>query len=219
MKTVAIIPARGGSKGIPRKNVKMLAGKPLIHYPVAAAKNCKLIDKVIVSTENKEIADAAAHYGAEIINRPRKLAGGSVPTLPVLIHAVKEMEKQGYKPDIIILLYATAPFVKAEYIEDGIKKILKGCDSVVSVCEETRNYKLWDAKGKPMFKRRVNRQAVKKAYRENGAFYIMTYETIMKRKSITGRKTELIVMKPEESVDIDTPLDFVLAEALMSRKK
>lgn len=214
MKAVAIIPARGGSKGIPRKNIKLLAGKPLIFYPIKAAKDCKLISRVIVSTEDMEIAAAAKSAGAEIIRRPRNLAGGSVPTLPVLVHAVKELEKQGYRPDVIVLLYATAPFIKSSYIKNGIKKVAAGADSVVSVCEDTRNYKLWGADGKPFFKKRINRQYVKKHYRENGAMYIMSYDTLMKKKSITGRKTELIVMKPEESVDIDTSLDFVLAETL-----
>ena len=217
MKVVAIIPARGGSKGIPRKNVKLLAGKPLIQYPIEVAKGCKLIDRVIVSTEDKEIAAVAKKAGAEVIYRPAELAEDNVSTLPVLVHAVKELEKNGYKPDIIVLLYATAPFVRSGYIEEGIKKIIKGCDSVVSVCEDTRNYKLWDGTGKPLFKKRVNRQLVKRVFRENGAFYIMAYDTLMKKKSITGRKTKLVFMQPEESIDIDTPLDFMLAGSLMKR--
>ncbi len=216
MKVVAIIPARGGSKGIPRKNVKLLAGKPLISYPIAAALKAKNIDKVIVSTDDDEIAEAAKAAGAEIIRRPKILAGDSIPTLPVLIHAVKELEKRSYMPDIIVLLYATAPLVKAGYIDEGVDKIKKGCDSVVSVCEDTRNYKLWSSDGKPLFKKRVNRQKMYKIYRENGAFYIMTYDTLMKKKAITGKKTELVFMKPEESVDIDTQLDFILAEAIVN---
>lgn len=221
MRVVAIIPARGGSKGIPKKNVKLLGGKPLIQYPIEAAKQCKSIDKIIVSTEDREIADEAKKAGAGIIERPVKLAGDGVPTLPVLIHAVQQLEKKDYKPDLIVLLYATAPFVKADYMGDGIKKISEGYDSVISVCEDTRNYKLWKRSGKsykPLFKKRVNRQKAEKSYRENGAFYIMTYDTLMKKKSITGKKTALIIMKTEESVDIDTPLDFVIAEALINRK-
>ncbi len=220
MKVVAIIPARGGSKGIPRKNVKLLAGKPLINYPIEAAKKCSLVDRVIVSTEDKEIAETARKAGAEIINRPAKLAADNVPTLPVLIHAVKELEKNGCTPDVIVLLYATAPFVKADYIEEGIKKVIAGADSAVSVCEDTRNYKLWKKSGrgyKPLFKKRVNRQATEKAYRENGAFYIMSYDTLMKGNSVTGKNTELVFMRPEESIDIDAPLDLALAEALIRK--
>lgn len=221
MRVVAIIPARGGSKGIPRKNVRLLAGKPLIHYPIEAAKNCKLVDRIMVSTEDREIADEAKKAGAEIIERPVKLAGDGVPTLPVLIHAVQQLEKKDYRPGLIVLLYATAPLVKAGHIEDGIKKISEGYDSVISVCEDTKNYKLWKRSGKsyrPLFKKRANRQKVEKLYRENGAFYIMTYDTLMKKKSINGKKTALIIMKTEESVDIDTPLDFAIAEALINRK-
>lgn len=215
MRVVAIIPARGGSKSIPRKNVKLLAGKPLIAYPIEAAKSCRLIDRVIVSTEDDEIADVAKQFGADVIRRPSRLAGDTTPTLPVLVHATQELKKQGYKPDVIVLLYATAPLVKSQHIEDGIRKIVSGADSVVSVCKDTRNYKLWSAKGRAFFKKRVNRQLVKKIYRENGAFYIMTYDTLVRKKSITGKRTELVFMRPEESVDIDTPLDFILAEALL----
>lgn len=221
MKVIAIIPARGGSKGIPRKNVKLLAGRPLIAYPIEAAKNCNLIDRVIVSTEDAEISAAAIQAGAEVVQRPARLAADGTPTLPVLVHAVKELEKSGYIPDIVVLLYATAPLVKAEHVEEGIKKLRAGYDSVVSACEDTRNYKLWKASGnsyKPLFKKRVNRQKSQKLYRENGAFYIMSYETLMKKKSITGKKTGLVTMKPEESVDIDTQLDFIFAEALMNNK-
>ncbi|MBI2075739.1 MAG: acylneuraminate cytidylyltransferase family protein [Candidatus Aenigmarchaeota archaeon] len=216
MKVVAIIPARGGSKCIPRKNIKQLAGKPLISYPIMAAKSCKSVGRVVVSTEDEEIADVARTYNAEIISRPAELAEDETPTLPVLVHAVKELKKSGYKPDIIVLLYATAPLVESHYIEEGIKKVVAGADSAVSVCEDTRNYKLWK-NGKPLFKKRLNRQSVKKVYRENGAFYIMTYDTLMKKRSITGKKTGLIVMKPEESVDIDTPLDLELAKVLISK--
>lgn len=221
MKVVAIIPARGGSKGIPRKNVKQLAGKPLVAYPIEAAKSCKLIDRVVVSTEDDEIEAAAKNAGAETIKRPAGLAGDGVPTLPVLIHAVKQLEKSNYRPDIIVLLYATAPLVKPVVIEDGIKAVASGCDAALSVCEDTRNYKLWRKSRsgyKQLFSKRVNRQKAEKIYRENGALYVMSYETLMKKKSVTGKKTHLIFMKTDESVDIDTPIDFILAEALISKK-
>lgn len=216
MRVVAIIPARGGSKSIPRKNIKPLAGKPLISYPIMAAKACKSVGRVVVSTEDEEIADVARTYNAEIISRPAELAEDETPTLPVLVHAVRELEKTGYKADVVVLLYATGPFVKASHIEDGLKKIAAGADSVVAVCEDTRNYKLWSAEKKPLFKKRVNRQSVERVYRETGALYIMTYETLM-GNAITGKHTEFVFMKPEESIDIDNPLDFAIAEALMKR--
>ena len=93
MRVVAIIPARGGSKGVPRKNVKLLAGKPLISYPIVAAKSCKSVGRVVVSTEDEEIANVARTYGAEVIARPAELAEDETPTLPVLIHVVKELKK------------------------------------------------------------------------------------------------------------------------------
>lgn len=220
MKVVVIIPARGGSKGVPRKNVRLLAGKPLIHYSIMEALRCRAVDKVVVSTEDDEIAEASRAAGAEVINRPKALADDNVATLPVLVHAVKHLEKTGYVPDIIVLMYATAPLVKSHYVEEGIKKMMS-CDSVISVCEDTRNYKLWEKRGnsyKPLFKKRIDRQKVPKLYRENGAFYIMFYDTLMKKKSITGKKTKLVFMKPEESIDINTTLDFAFAETIMRNK-
>lgn len=219
MKVVAIIPARGGSKTIPRKNIKMLAGRPLISYIVETAKKSEKIDRIIVSTDDNEIAQVAKKNGAEIpFMRPKNLAEDKTPTLPVLQHAVRYLEgSRGYKPDIILLLYPTSPLLKSNRIDQAIEMMEGGADSVVSVCEDIRNYKTWKKAGKkwlPLFKERVNRRE-KIQYRENGAIYAMKYDVLMKQNSITGKKVGVLIMPEEESIDINTSLDFILAETLM----
>jgi len=220
MKVLAIIPARGGSKTIPRKNIKPLAGRPLISYIIETAKKSQA-DRVVVSTDDSEIAGVAKKIGSEIIMRPENLAQDSTPTLPVLQHAVRCLEREGYKPDVILLLYPTAPLLKTERINQALAMLDGGYDSILSVCEDNRNYKTWKKSGErwmPLFRQRVNRQQ-KVQYRENGAIYAMNYDVLMKKNSMTGKKVGLLVMPEEESVDINTPLDFILAETLMKMRK
>src|SRR5699024_5746070 len=107
MNIVGIIPARGGSKRLPGKNIKLLAGKPLIAHTIETAKKSKYINKIILSTEDEKIAEIAKQFGAEIIKRPQELAQHTTKTAPVLLHAVEELEKTGYFPDIVVLLQAT----------------------------------------------------------------------------------------------------------------
>ncbi|MEK6900492.1 MAG: acylneuraminate cytidylyltransferase family protein, partial [Nanoarchaeota archaeon] len=116
-KIVAIIPARGGSKRIPRKNIKLLAGKPLIAYTIEAAKRSASLDRIFVSTEDEEIAKVASYYGAEIIKRPDILATDNATTESVLCHAVNNLEKEGYFPELVVLLQPTSP-LRGSYIID-----------------------------------------------------------------------------------------------------
>ena len=118
---LAIIPARGGSKRLPGKNIKMLNGKPLIAYSIEFALNSNEINKVVVSTEDENIAQIAKEIGAEIIKRPIELAQDTTKTAPVLIHAVKELEKKGYTPDIIILLQPTCPIRENNLCQKAIE--------------------------------------------------------------------------------------------------
>ena len=109
MEVLAIIPARGGSKGIPGKNIKLLASEPLLAYSIKAAQNSKFVSRTIVSTECKEIKDISISYGVEVIDRPIELAQDETKTAPVLLHVLNELEKQNYKPDVVVLLQATCP--------------------------------------------------------------------------------------------------------------
>lgn len=136
-KILAIIPARGGSKGIPRKNIKILCGKPLIAYTIEAALSSKRIDKVVVSTEDEEIAEIAKGYGAEVIPRPLELAKDDTSSLPVYQQVIKHLaEVEICYPDIIAVLQPTSPLRLVQNIDGAIEKFLEtACDSVVSICE------------------------------------------------------------------------------------
>lgn len=224
MKVIAIIPARGGSKAIPRKNIKKLCGKPLIAYIIETALKVGKIDRVIVSTDDKEIAEIARKYGAEVpFIRPEELARDKIPTLPVLQHAVRYLEeKKGYTPDIIVLLYATSPLVGRERISEAIKMLKNGeYDSILSVVEDRGHYWL-EKNGKygRMYPKIIkNRQITKPLLKENGAIYVYRRDILMKGNVIDDSGRGLLIMGREESIDIDEPLDFEFAEFLLKRRE
>ncbi len=217
-KIIAIIIARGGSKSIPRKNVLPLHGKPLVAWPIDLAKSIKDIDRIIVSTDDDEIIDIARKYGAEILfKRPAKLSKDKTPTLPVLQHCIKYLEKnEDYKPDIILLLYPTSPFLKKERIMEALKLFKKtNCNSVISVIEDYGRFWKKEANGyKPFYPlKRVNRQYFKPLYRENGAIYFNRYKVLMKMDKIVDNKSvKFLIMKEEKNIDIDNPSDFKKAK-------
>jgi len=222
MNIVAIIPARGGSKGIPGKNIKELCGKPLITYIIETALKVEELDRVIVSTEDKEIAEVAKKCGAEVpFMRPEGLARDETPTLPVLQHAVKYIEEnENYMPDIVVLLYATSPLLKAERVSEAIEMLKEGeFDSVLSVEEDKGHY--WiekDGKHARLYpKDPKNRQFEKPLLKENGAIYVYKRDVLMKEGKINRGKRGLLIMEKEESIDIDEPIDFEIAEFLMRR--
>ena len=134
-KIIAIIPARGGSKGIPRKNIKILASKPLIAWTIEAAKNSKYLDRVIVSTEDEEIAEISKKYGAEVVERPEELATDASPTGSVIEQVIAYLEQnESYNPDAIVLLQPTSPLRFAHHIGEAVKTFLEGgYDSLVGV--------------------------------------------------------------------------------------
>jgi len=223
MKIVAIIPARGGSKGIPRKNVKELCEKPLIAYIIETALKVKELDRVIVSTEDEEIAEVAKEYSAEVpFMRPEELTRDETPTLPVLQHAVKYLEdKENYKPDIVVLLYATSPLLKHERVSEAIKLLrARGFDSVLSVVEDRGHY--WvekdDSYERLYPKVLENRQYIQPLLKENGAIYVCKRELLMEKNSVVGGKIGFLKMQKKENIDIDEPIDFEIAEFLIRRE-
>jgi len=223
-KIISIIPARGGSKGVPRKNVRLLTGKPLIAYSIEASLNSNLIDRTIVSTEDAEIAEIAKKYGAEVIERPAGLATDTAKTELVMQHVIKVLEKQGYSPDLIVLLQPTSPLREKDDIDNAIKTLLKAkADSLVSVYDFFP-YFLWEKKGK--FAKPTNynpkkrpRRQDKKVYRENGSIFITKRDILVKENCRLGGKITMYIMPEENSFDIDTEFDFWLVEQIIKNKK
>ncbi len=218
MKILGVIPARGGSKGIPKKNIKLLKGKPLIAYTIEAALNSKL-DRVIVSTDCEEIAEVSKKYGAEVMMRPDALAQDTTPTLPVLQNIVSKLNKQY---DAIMTLQPTSPLRTTKHIDEAIELFKKNddADSLVSVVEVPHNFmpeKLMNLDGKYLVgsgevKRR---QELKKIYARNGAVIYIT-KTIKLSEYIFGGKTLPYFMKQIDSFDIDSIEDWDIVEKIFS---
>jgi len=139
---LGIIPARGGSKGIPRKNVRLLAGRPLIHYTNDSAQKSRMLNRVVVSTEDEEIAELASQYGCEILHRPSELALDETPMVPVIQHVVNSLSmNEDYLPEITVVLQPTAPLRCAEHIDDCLSRFLESnANSMVSVCPVPGHY-------------------------------------------------------------------------------
>lgn len=224
---VAIIPARGGSKGIQRKNMRLLAGKPLILWTIEPALKSKYIAKIVVSTEDEEIADLSITYRAEVIKRPVELAGDNSATIDVVKHVIEALkEKENYIPEIIVLLQPTSPLRTTEDIDNTIELFEDNdCESVISVCEVKKplywNFKIEGGYLEPIFGVqyfKMRRQDIEKTYVPNGAIYISKPRTLYKYKSFYCKRTIPYVMPLERSIDIDEEIDFKLAEFLLRRE-
>lgn len=221
---IAIIPARGGSKGIPQKNIRLLNGKPLIYYTIIEALKSKHLGRIIVSTEDEEVAQISKEYGAEVIARPAELAQDDTPSLPVYQHVIKYLEEiEGFSPDIVVVLQPTSPLRTTEDIYEAIQKFLStGCDSVVSICEVEHPpnwmYTLKRDRLIPLIGGRqkiTRRQDAPAIYRLNGAVYVTRKDIIMKENRVMGNDTRAYIMTPERSIDVDTELDLKLAELVI----
>lgn len=222
-KTLGIITARGGSKGVPKKNIKLLNGKPLIVYSILQAQKSKYIDKLLVSTDDKEITKISKKYGAEVQMRPNELAQDKTPHLPVLQYIVKQLEEEeNYKADIIVLLQPTSPFRANGEIDRAIKKFMDNpkADSLMSVSGVPGHYNpLWVKKIKnnrlfPL-KDIPRRQDLPKFYWKSGQIYIMKYDTLMKKNSLFGDFCMPHIAEIKEFVNIDSKIDFALAEFII----
>jgi len=221
-KIIAIIPAKSVSKRIPKKNIKNLAGKPMIAYIIETALKVKLLDRVIVSTESKEIASIAKKYGAEVpFLRPKKLTRDEVPVLSVLQHVLKELEKrENYIPDYVLLLYPTSPLLKSERIEQAINIALeKNSDSVISGTYDKGHYWIEVEGGYQRFYplKQVNSQSQTPLFKENGAIYLTKTE-ILKRQYVAD-KTDILIMEEDENIDVDYPEDFKRVEEIILKRK
>ena len=220
-KVLAIVPARGGSKGVSRKNIKLLRNKPLIYYSINEGKKSKYVDKVVVSTEDAEIKKVSQKY-CEVVDRPQELATDAARTEPVLQNVLEQLSKKGEEYDIVVLLQCTTPFRKASQIDAAIEHFVKNdADSVVSVMEvsdKSNPYKLYVINNQCLMERFVKetahlerRQDLPKVYFKNGMIYIVKAD-LMKKGDLYGTKSMPFGMDVPYHVNIDEPFDLALAE-------
>lgn len=223
-KILCIIPARGGSKRLPGKNIKPLLGKPLIAYAIAAAKSSKYVDRVIVSTDDQSIADAARAAGAEVpFLRPAELATDTAPVLPAIQHAVAAAEQESGKADVVMLVQPTVPGVQTMDIDATIEKLItSGARSCITVCDINDRpefmYRLKEGSMlEPYTQTPAGRtQDMEPLYRVNGAVYATVRAALMDEgKIIDSGSCASVVMPRERSTDIDTAFDFAVAEAAL----
>jgi N-acylneuraminate cytidylyltransferase/CMP-N,N'-diacetyllegionaminic acid synthase len=230
-RVLAIVPARGGSKAVPGKNLAEVAGKPLIAHSIAAAGAARGVERVVVSTDDPAIADAARRHGAEApFLRPAELARDDSPTVAAVLHAVQWLEEhEGYRPDYVLLLQPTSPLRTAGDVEGAIRLAIdRDADSVVSVCE-VKHHPYWVMRRAPDGRlasflgtdweedqqKYPRRQELPPAYAENGAVYLARRSVLLGRRSLYGEKVYGYVMPAERSLDIDTLWDLRLADLIL----
>lgn len=223
MNICSIITARGGSKGVPKKNIKLLNGKPVIAYTIVESIKSNFIKQTYVTTEDKEIANISQEYGAKVINRPKKLAQDNSTSVDVVLHSMNYLEKNGGLPDFFVLLQPTSPLRTKEDIENAIILFIENeCDALISVSpldhssmmsfKIQNNFLTPNCDEKFLNKRR---QDLPEFYCPNGAIYITTPDSLRKNKTFSPKQTIPYIMPQERSVDLDTEFDFKLAEFLL----
>lgn len=232
LKVLALIPARGGSKGIPRKNISPLLGKPLLSYSIAAAQSSRYIDRTIVSTDSEEIAEVARSCGAEVpFLRPEEFARDETPDLPVFTHCLFWLaEQEGYQPDLIVHLRPTGPLRTGPEIDEAIELLVSHpeADSIRSVEEPSKPpFKMWQANGKflkPFAQvagmrdsHTMPRQLLPKVYQTTADIGVMRLSTVKEKNSVIGENV-LPYHLNRPTVDIDRPIDFEFAEVLLRKQ-
>lgn len=224
MKILGLIPARGGSKGVPRKNIKLLNGKPLIYYTINPARQTGLFSEILVSTDDEEIAEVSRELGVEVQIRPAHLAGDASPTIDTVIHVLESYQKTGETFDAVCLLQPTNPLRSEDVLRKSMETFeASGADSLVSVRQVPHEYNphwtfevsrtgafLSIATGEKEIIPR--RQELPRAYHRDGAIYLVKSEVVLNDKSLYGQNISFIDMTGEPHVNIDTLKDWEEAE-------
>jgi YrbI family 3-deoxy-D-manno-octulosonate 8-phosphate phosphatase len=221
---IAIIPARGGSKGIPKKNIKPLNGRPLISYMIEAAKESKYIKRVFVSTDDLEIAEISKRFGASVIERPIEISGDTASSESALLHGLEYLkEKERYEPEILVFLQCTSPLTITDDIDETIKALMRDdADSALAVT--SFHYFVWKEENGNLIgvnhdKRiRPRRQDREKQYLETGSVYVMKVRDFLKHKHRFFGKTVYHIIPDERTLEIDEPFDFEVAEIRMKKR-
>ncbi|HZS50231.1 MAG TPA: acylneuraminate cytidylyltransferase family protein [Bryobacterales bacterium] len=227
-RVLGVIPARGGSKGIPRKNIRLLHGRPLLSYTAEAALSARLLSRVILSTDDEEVAEVGRRCGLEVpFLRPPELATDGAPTLPVVQHAVRALAQNGGRFDAVCLLQPTNPLRRPEHIDGCIELLVNsGADSVITVlpvppeynphwvyfAESDGTLRLSTGEDAPISRR----QDLPPAFHREGSVYVIRTEVIIDGNSLYGRRIVGYPADPKASVNIDVPEDWERAEELLA---
>lgn len=224
MKLLYVIPARGGSKGIPHKNIKPLNGKPLIYYTIDVARQLTSDENICISTDDDDIIEVVQNYGIKVaFKRPAHLATDTATTNNVLLHALKFYESNGIFYDAVILLQPTSPLRKATHIKDALELYNEDLDMVVSVKKSYAMQVLCSENEEGYIelhfnKRGLRRQELSNFYEYNGSIYIINVERL-KEKGLNGlTKKKKYIMDEKFSIDIDTPIDWLLVDSILKNK-
>lgn len=218
---LAVIPARGGSKGIPRKNVRLMNGKPLIYYSIQNALACSYIDDVVVSSDDEEILSIAAMYGVKTMNRDSKLAQDAVTLDPVIYDAMLRMEGEtGKRYDVVITLQATSPLLSTATLNGAVKSFLEGdYDTLISAVNKPHlSWTTRNGECVPNYEKRLNRQQLPPNFLEAGAFLITRRECMSENNRI-GARASVYEMPEKEAIDIDSYADWIVCEQELSKKR
>jgi CMP-N-acetylneuraminic acid synthetase len=223
---IAIIPARGGSKGLPRKNVAMLGGQPLVAWSIQAARECALVGRTIVSTDDAEIRRVSEDCGAEVLTRPAELASDRARSQGVVRHVLERLERTGERPAHIVLLQATSPLRTAAHLESCLARFLaSGAVSTVSVTEAehhpSKMLRVVDGYLVPFLAEAdldAPRQLLPAVFRQNGAIYAIEREAFLRTDRFVVPPSLPFIMSAEDSVDIDSEADLRFAELLLAQR-
>ncbi len=225
---LAVVPARSGSKGLPKKNIRRLGDKPLIAWSIEAGRQSRYIDSITVSTDSQEIADIAKQWGGEVpFIRPAELATDTAKGIDAILHAICWHRDNGEPFDLVLVLQPTSPLRTADHIDRAIELLFdKNAGAIVSVCP-VDHHPWWcnslpeDGKMKDFLRPEIintNRQELPPFYRLNGAVYVADITFLEETRSFMSDETFAYVMSAESSIDIDSVFDFKLAELLLSEQ-
>lgn len=222
MHTVAVIPARGGSKGVPLKNIQSVAGRPLIAYVIDACLEAASVDRTIVSTDHDGIAEVARDCGAEVpFLRPAEFSGDLVTLDPVIYHAVTTLEaQQGERIDVVLTVQPTCPLLRPETIDRSVQTLIDGGHDSVIMLKEIRHLYWRRVNGQflPLFEKRANRQELDPLYSETGAVFA-SRRSIITPENRLGTEIGHVIGSEEEAIDIDTEIDLRLAELVIEKRR
>lgn len=219
MTVLAVVPARGGSKGVPRKNLALVGGVPLLVYTLRAARAATTVDRLVVSTDDPEIAAVARAEGVEVIDRPSALAADDSPTEDALIHAVELLRERGEKtPELVVTLEPTSPLRRPEAIDECVRVARStGANAVLTVAPSRESWgRLVDGRFERLRPDEPRRRQLREPlYRESGTVYVTKTDSLLAGRSVLAEPVHAVVIDDEQALDVNSELDLRIADALV----